>query len=319
MSVLLQATALSQTFGSTNAVKQVDLSIHEGRCIALLGPNGAGKTTTIRMLTGLLKPTHGTIEFHGVKAGEDMRKHIGYLPQAPSYYGWMSGEELLVYAGQLCGLSGRSAKAHAAELLQRVGLSDAARRRVGGYSGGMKQRLGIAQALMHRPRLLILDEPVSALDPIGRRDVLSLMAELKEETTILFSTHVLHDAETICDDVVIMEAGRVAIAGSVEGLRAEHRQSVIELRIEEEDERSVHWLNGVLAGSRTIAKDASVFMQEGALVIQGSNLDELRQAVIHIIAEEGIKVSQMKAGYSSLEDLFMKAVGAVGSLDRPIP
>ncbi|EFM11824.1 ABC transporter related protein [Paenibacillus curdlanolyticus YK9] len=319
MSALLQANALSQTFGGTTAVKHLNLSIREGRCVALLGPNGAGKTTTIRMLTGLLRPTGGSIHFQGEKAGEDIRRYIGYLPQTPSYYGWMSGEELLIYAGQLCGLSGRMAKTRAAELLQRVGLSDAARRRVGGYSGGMKQRLGIAQALVHSPKLLILDEPVSALDPIGRRDVLALMTELKEETTILFSTHVLHDAEAICDDVVIMAAGRVAIAGTVEELRAAYRQPIIELRFEEEDDRSIRWSHDVLAGSKMIAGGASVTMQDGALVIQGEDLDQLRRSVMQMIAEDDVKVSQIKAGYTSLEDLFMKAVGSGGSMDRLIP
>src|SRR5690606_32474149 len=130
----------------------------------------------------------------------------------------------------------------AKELLERVGLADAAKRRIRGYSGGMKQRLGLAQALVHAPRLLVMDEPVSALDPLGRREVLGLLRDLKQETTVLFSTHVLHDAEELCDDVIIIRDGQVALQGSLSSIRSDHRKPIIELRVEDDTESKV-WLD----------------------------------------------------------------------------
>ncbi|WP_127533898.1 ABC transporter ATP-binding protein [Paenibacillus kobensis] len=315
MNELLCVTGLKRTFGARAAVEGIDMSIKEGRCVALLGPNGAGKTTTIRMLTGLLPPTSGTIKFRGEGMEDDFRRHIGYLPQAPVYYGWMSGRELLVHAGRLCGLSAAAAEARAAEMLERVGLSDAARRRVGGYSGGMKQRLGIAQALVHRPRLVIMDEPVSALDPIGRREVLALMRELKEETTVLFSTHVLHDAESVCDDVIIMADGRVAAAGAVEELRSRYRQPIIELRVEE-DARSVAWADEMADGRRKLPHVDSAEHRDGSLRFAVDDLDAARIALMQELVREGVKAARLEAGFSTLEDLFLKVVEGRGNLAR---
>src|SRR5699024_6824411 len=159
--------------------------------VALLGPNGAGKTTTLRMLSGLLKPTTGTIHIANAKKGEDVRHDIGYLPQYPVFHPWMTGKEFLTYVGQLAYLTKKEAAEKADQLLQKVAIYEARNKRIGKYSGGMKQRLGIAQAMIHDPKVLLLDEPVSSLDPIGRREVLTLMEELKQQTTLLFSTHIL--------------------------------------------------------------------------------------------------------------------------------
>ena len=177
---LLKASDLVKRFGNTNAVKGINFHIEEGRCVSLLGPNGAGKTTTLKMLSGLLEPTSGSIDFKGEKA-KDLRQFIGYLPQYPAFYNWMSGKEFLVFAGQLAKLNVKEAEKRSEELLERVGLTNAKKRKIGGYSGGMKQRLGLAQALIHRPKLLILDEPVLALDPLGRREVLDMIQRLKRK------------------------------------------------------------------------------------------------------------------------------------------
>lgn len=312
MKELLQVDRLVKAFGQTQAVKGISFHIQEGRCTALLGPNGAGKTTTIRMLTGLLKPTEGSIEFHGPQAGEDRRSLLGYLPQSPAFHNWMSGMEYVVYAGKLCGLSAADAKTRAQELLERVGLGEAAKRRIGGYSGGMKQRLGLAQALVHRPKLLVMDEPVSALDPIGRRDVLSLLKELKSETTILFSTHVLHDAEELCDDVVIIRSGEVALQGSLSQIRSEHRRPIIELKLEDHDPSHIwaaDFMQRTLLDEQWSALIEETNLSENTLRLTVKDMDKARQALTEELARKKVSFSRLEAGYSSLEDLFMKVVG----------
>lgn len=303
---LLTVDKLVKAFGGVRAVDGISFQVSEGRCVALLGPNGAGKTTTIRMLTGLLPPTSGEIRIEGVATGQDYRKLIGYLPQAPAFYGWMTGREFLIHAGRLCGLSAKEAAARSAELLERVGIAAAGKRRIAGYSGGMKQRLGLAQALIHRPKLLVLDEPVSALDPVGRREVMSLLGELKAETTVLFSTHVLHDAEELCDDVLIMRSGRIAIGGALADIREQDRKPVLTLETEG-DAGSRRWLeewlrrlpDGVEASSRTAA----------GVRLVARDLDAARNAVLRELAESRVRVAKLEIAQTTLEDLFMKAVG----------
>jgi len=314
MKILLRVSDLTKSFGTVEAVKKMDFTIEEGRCIALLGPNGAGKTTTIRMITGLLKPTAGQLEFHSLESRDNQKDMIGYLPQTPAFYQWMSGREYVVYAGRLCGLSAVVAKKRANELLERVGLTKAANRKIGGYSGGMKQRLGIAQALINQPKLLILDEPVSALDPLGRRELLSLLKELKRETTILFSTHVLHDAEELCDDVIIIHDGKVALQGALADIRDIHQKSTIELRIEEEAQ-SQRWLSSFIervnnksASGQAMEHFKQAEIYDNVLRLMVDNVDLARQVLLAELVREHVKVKRLEVGYTSLEDVFMKAV-----------
>ncbi|MFD0962011.1 ABC transporter ATP-binding protein [Paenibacillus chungangensis] len=312
---LLQVKELSKSFGSARAVKGISFDVHEGRCVALLGPNGAGKTTTIRMLAGLLKQTAGQIHFHGADTELERKSLLGYLPQSPTFYGWMTGLEYVSYIGKLSGMGASEAKKRALALMERVGIGDVAKRRIRGYSGGMKQRLGLAQALVNRPKLLIMDEPVSALDPIGRREVLKLLEELKRETTVLFSTHVLHDAEELCDDVVIIRSGEIALQGSLNDVRNRHRHSVIELRLEE-DERSLSWLSdfaGKVSAGSDLANGHALFKQvevtrRGVVKVIVDDINSAREWLLHELAEERVKVNRMEIGHSSLEDLFMKVV-----------
>ncbi|QNK59334.1 ABC transporter ATP-binding protein [Paenibacillus sp. PAMC21692] len=312
MSTLLEVSGLSRSFGSVQAVKGIEFSVGEGRCVALLGPNGAGKTTTIRMLAGLLKPTSGAIKYAGQSERADVREGIGYLPQSPAFYPWMTGQEFAIYAGKLCGLGGREAGRSAGEWLERVGLKDAAKRKIGGYSGGMKQRLGLAQALIHRPKLLIMDEPVSALDPVGRREVLELIRELKRETTVLFSTHVLHDAEELCEDIIIINKGDIALNGSLEGIRNSYRKPIIELTMEP-DEGSSRWARELVAsvtaghgGNNPLLADA--VLQGNELRFTVREMEEARAHLLRSIVDNEVKLIRLQAGYSTLEDLFMKVV-----------
>ncbi|TLS37554.1 ABC transporter ATP-binding protein [Pseudalkalibacillus caeni] len=297
---LVTVTDLTKHFADNTAVNNVSLSIDKGKCIALLGPNGAGKTTTIKMLAGLLKPTFGTIQFEGSEE-RDYRNLIGYLPQYPAFYRWMTGKEYLVYAAELSGLPDGEAKEKAEELLKMMGIEEAAKRRISTYSGGMKQRLGLAQAMIHDPKLLILDEPVSALDPVGRYEVLEMIRKLKEKTTILFSTHILHDAEEVSDDIYIIRNGEIVLSGTLQELQEEHQQPVIVIETAEKNEE---WLGQL----ETYAFVANVASTRAEIRIEVNDVDEARNQILKDILSFNIKVKTFKVGYTSLEDLFIKKV-----------
>lgn len=305
MMQMLEVNQLTKIYGQTKAVNTLSFRLTEGRCVALLGPNGAGKTTTLNMLSGLIKPTSGAIRFRGSSSETDIRTQIGYLPQYAAFYPWMTGREFLVYAGELARLNKRIAGERADELLRLVGLEDARSKRIGGYSGGMKQRLGLAQAMIHQPKLLILDEPVSALDPIGRREVLELLKQLKQQTTILFSTHVLPDAEEVCDDVLIIRQGEIVISGSLSQVRTTYQQPIIE--IDYMDEASARRWLGVW---QERYRDISIERQGTTLKLTTVSelLDKLGFEIMQQLAREQAPVRRLELGHSTLEDLFMKAV-----------
>jgi ABC-2 type transport system ATP-binding protein len=299
---LIEVSGLSKHYGKGSAVGDLSFSIDRGHCVALLGLNGAGKTTTLKMLAGLLAPSSGTIRFNGDHT-EDRRELIGYLPQELQFFNWMSGKEYLVFAARLTGQSPKEAAARAEETLVRVGLKDAANRRIGGYSGGMKQRLGLAQAVIHRPKLIILDEPVSALDPQGRREMLEWMRELKKETTILFSTHVLHDAEELCDDVLIMHKGRIVLDGHISDVMETHRQPLIRIRVEASGRE---WAESLR--SRTFVKELASEGNEFKLRV--SDISAAREALFREIAGANVGIELLEVGTTTLEDSFLKAVNA---------
>src|SRR5690625_3785871 len=231
---LITVDNLTKTYDKKDVVDHISFTLESGKCVALLGPNGAGKTTTLRMLAGFIKATEGTISFDEDELTKDFRKFVGYLPQFPVFHRWMSGFEFLVYVGQLADLSKKEAEERADELLELVNLKDFKKMRIGKYSGGMKQRLGIAQALIHRPKLIMLDEPVSALDPIGRREILNLMRELKKDATILFSTHILNDAEEVSDEIILLNNGKVIEKGNINDIHSEQETVTIHIAFSED-------------------------------------------------------------------------------------
>jgi ABC-2 type transport system ATP-binding protein len=301
---LLTANHLTKRFGQVLAVDAIDFTIGQGRCVALLGPNGAGKTTTLSMLCGLVAPTSGTIGLDN-RPGADIRRHIGYLPQQPVFFDWMTGKEFMLFAGRLFHLGGKELAARTDELLKLMGLYEARNRRIGGYSGGMKQRLGFAQALIHRPELLVLDEPVSALDPGGRREMMELLRELKGHTTILFSTHVLHDAEEICDDILIMKAGRIIVSGTLAELRQSSRKPLIVIEAETSLKDWAARVKGVPFISHLEQEDRSV-----AITVQDEHLNEARAWLLADLAAHYLPVTRFEAAQATLENLFMEAIGS---------
>jgi ABC-2 type transport system ATP-binding protein len=202
------------------AVREVSFDVNRGEILGLLGPNGAGKTTTIKMLMGLIFPTHGSAEILGEKVPSRRAKaKVGFLPESPYFYDYLTGAELVDLMGRLCGLDRATRRKRGGALLERVGLAEAKDRALRKYSKGMLQRLGLAQALINDPQLVVLDEPMSGLDPIGRKEVRDLIAELRREgRTILFSTHILSDVELLCDRVAIVARGEMRGLGPLDSL-----------------------------------------------------------------------------------------------------
>ncbi|MDP4083598.1 MAG: ABC transporter ATP-binding protein [Bacillota bacterium] len=299
---LIEIKGLKKSFQGREVIKGLNFSLEKGKCTALIGPNGAGKTTTLRMLSGLMNSTEGTIVFEGTKKGDDIRKFIGYLPQFPVFYDWMSGIEFLEYVGKLSGLSKKVACERALHLLQVVGIIDAKKKRIGKYSGGMKQRLGIAQALIHRPQLLMLDEPVSALDPFGRREILELLEKLKKETTILFSTHILNDAEEICNQILFLHNGQLVESGSMEELRERYQQSRIDIIFQNNEENYKDVLKG-------LTEVESITSEGKQLRIYVNDIELARREILRESMERNWPLVKFEVSGMTLEDVFMKVVG----------
>jgi ABC-2 type transport system ATP-binding protein len=212
-------SGLTKHYKEVPALTDLTLDVPTGTVFGFLGPNGAGKSTAMKVLAGLAKSTGGEAAINGVPvtASGPHRRELGYLAQDPRFYGWMTGRETLRYVARLRGSDAHREPA-ITELIDRVGLTAAADRRTSTYSGGMRQRLGIAQALVGRPAVILLDEPVSALDPIGRKDVLELMQGLKGETTVFYSTHILDDVQRVSDHVAILDHGRLVTTAPTEEL-----------------------------------------------------------------------------------------------------
>lgn len=216
---------------ASNVLTDVSLRVRQGEIFGFLGHNGAGKTTTMKILLGLLRATSGKVEVLGAPAGEvDAHARIGYLPESPYFYDYLTADEFLTFYGKLAKLSPEAIRSRVPELLKRVGLGEARHRQLRKFSKGMLQRIGLAQAMVHDPELIILDEPMSGLDPMGRKEVRDLILSLRDQgKTVFFSTHILSDVEMICDSVGILARGRMLSYGRVEDLVGEQGARSIEV------------------------------------------------------------------------------------------
>ena len=307
----IEARGLTKRFGSILALDRLDLAVPRGSIFGLLGPNGAGKTTTIRILAGLARPTAGSALVAGVPVGlgqPELRRRLGYLDQDPRFYSWMKGRELLELVGRLHGLGGAELRTRVAGMLERTGLASAADRRIGGYSGGMRQRLGIAQALVHAPELLILDEPVSSLDPEGRRDLLELVAGLRGEATVVFSTHVLADVERICDRVAILDRGRRVTEGPLEELLAAHARPIYNLDPAPRQDAAVAVL---LDRLRAAPWTTDVTAAPGGIRVTVADPDAAAGAILPLVVACGVVLESFERARPTLEDVFLELVGNV--------
>lgn len=307
MTPAIRTEKLTKRFGDIAAVENLDLAVPERAVFGFLGPNGAGKTTTVKMLTGLSRPTGGRAFIYGEEVVPDsvtVRRHFGFLPDVPAFYEWMTGEEYLKFAGRLYGMDDAAIDRRAAELLDLVELKKAARRKVGGYSRGMKQRLGIAQAMLNHPKVLFLDEPTSALDPIGRRDVLDLISRLKEEATVFMSTHILSDVERVCDSVGIINKGRLVVTATVEELRNKYTRSVFEIEFDEADSDFLR----TIEARPWFAKAERAVNGGPSLRITAGDVAAARKELPALIAASGLTLLRYELAQPSLEDIFMEVV-----------
>jgi ABC-2 type transport system ATP-binding protein len=304
----IELRGLTKRFGDTLALDNADLVVRPGMVFGFLGRNGAGKTTTLRILSGLARPTAGTAHILGhdvTSANDAVRARIGFLPDVPGFYPWMTAREYLEFAGRLFGIDDATLDERATALLEMAGLSSVGTR-IGGFSRGMKQRLGIAQALINAPSLLMLDEPTSALDPIGRREVLEMVASLRGRTTVFFSTHILADVERVCDAVAILEGGRVVASAGIAELTARIGGGANRLVVELENDADAAAVAGLLAGRAWLRSLETV---ERTLRVTVSDMPAARREVPAAIAAAGVPLRRFESAEASLEDVFVALVG----------
>lgn len=302
---VLQLDHLSKRFGDVVAVHDLSLRIPEHSVFGFIGKNGAGKTTTMKMVLGFLRPSSGQISVCGERVtygNSRTNRLIGYLPDVPEFYGYMTASEYLQFCGRIGGLTASNLDKRIGELLQLVGLT-APGRRVHGFSRGMRQRLGIAQALLNEPRLLICDEPTSALDPVGRKEILEIISAVRERTTVLFSTHILTDVERVCDQIAVLDQGKLLLQGSLSDIRGTYRQDA--LHIELADASRAERLTERL---RTLAGVTGVFAEGCSFTVHCAGLPRPERVLMELLLREQIAIRKLEVLEPSLEHVFMELV-----------
>jgi ABC-2 type transport system ATP-binding protein len=295
---------LGKRYGAVTALAGLDMSVPDGSIFGFLGPNGAGKSTAIRILATLSRPTKGDAWVAGASVTRDadqVRRLLGYLLQVPAFPNWMRGQEFLEFAAELSGLPARERRVRAAEVLELVGLAEAAKRRIGGYSGGMRQRLGIAQALIHKPAVMVLDEPLSALDPLGRRDVLAVIAGLRGQTTVFLSSHILDDIDRLCDQVAILSDGKLVAQEATIRLKERYAQPTFVVEVAED----ATTLAASLVNVRWVAQVTAAGAQLRVLV---RDVGQAEQELPHLVLAGGHTLVRYEQVLPSLEDIFVKLV-----------
>ncbi|MDH4334952.1 MAG: ABC transporter ATP-binding protein [Chloroflexota bacterium] len=300
---------LTKRYGDVLALDGLDLEVPAGSIFGFLGPNGAGKTTTIRLLASLARATSGDGSITGVPVGDGTPNRsglIGYLDQDPRFHGWMTARDLLDLVGRLYGMTDAERRSRITEVLELVGLSDASRRTIGGYSGGMRQRLGLAQAILNRPPVLLLDEPVSSLDPEGRVDILGVIRQLGGESTVLFSTHILTDVERVCDRVAILDRGRLVTTGPMSDLLERYAQPVYRLEPEEGQQTEVLSLVELLRAATWVL---GVDDGHGALRVAVTDGADAGRQLLAAVTAQGVALLAFERQRPSLEDVFLQLVG----------
>lgn len=295
---MLTIANLKKRFGDKEVLKGVSLSVPEHSVYGFIGKNGAGKTTTMKAVLGLLQADEGEIYVAGEKVTYGQTKtnrYIGYLPDVPEFYNYMTPYEYMAFCGEMTGMEKREIKSRSKEMLELVGLGSE-KHRIKGFSRGMKQRLGIAQALLNKPKLLICDEPTSALDPVGRKEILDILMTAKEETTILFSTHILSDVERICTDVAFLDGGKIVIQGKMSEIKEMNQTK--DVLILPENRQDIARLIKVFPECRV--------EDENAVVFKGN--EEKLYEIHKFIAENKISVSKMERMEQTLESLFLEVI-----------
>ena len=301
----IRCEGLSRKYGSVEALKSLDLNISAGSVFGFLGRNGAGKTTTIRLMTGLGRPSSGTAWINGVKITNGdgpARMTFGYLPEEPAFYGWMTPWDFMNYVGKIFGLNETERHQRIEELLDLTDLQYAAKRRIGGFSRGMRQRLGLAQALIHKPPVLFLDEPTSALDPAGRRDVLALINRLRGKTTVFLSSHILADVERVCDTIGVIHEGQLLLVAGRDDLLSRYAANVVVLEFAQDSLPASNSLITLLQQQSWITTVA----EEGNIIrLSVSDASQARQKLLPLIVQVNPALRRYEWVRPTLEDVFL--------------
>lgn len=302
---VLELSNVSKKFGDMKVIQDLSFSVQDNSVFGFLGKNGAGKTTTMKIILGFLEATSGEIHVCGEKVtygNTNTNRYIGYLPDVPEYYPYMTPKEYLYLCGEVTGLKRDVMKDRTSELLSLVGL-DGVNRRIRGFSRGMKQRLGIAQALLNEPRLLICDEPTSALDPIGRKEILDILSVAKERTTIVFSTHILSDVERICDSIGVLNDGKLVLEGKVEEIKNQYRQDTFLIELSEKEPRK-----GIQDRMNQLPFVLTTELNGNRMSIRVNSGDKNKLDILAFLVKENIMINRFEIMEPSLENVFLEVV-----------
>lgn len=302
---ILTIEHLSKRFGNNHIIDNISLIVPENSIFGFIGQNGAGKTTTMKMILGLLKVDQGTIKVCNelVNFGQTKtNRFIGYLSDVPEFYNYMTPEEYLNLCGEITGLTKAQIKKRSTELIELVGLTRV-NKRIGTFSRGMKQRLGIAQALINEPKLLICDEPTSALDPIGRKELLDVLIKVKGKTTILFSTHILSDVERICDRIALLNKGKIMLCGTVSEIKNKHHHDGLLIEF-----ATIKDLDTLVKELLLKNYNLKTTVDNLTLTIHTNDIKNIEERVVNLLAEQKILPNKLEVIEPSIESLFFEAV-----------
>lgn len=297
---ILEVSHITKAFGAKKVLNDLNFSVPEHSVFGFIGQNGAGKTTTMKMVLGLLESDKGEIFVNSEKVTfgqNNTNKYIGYLPDVPEFYGFMTPKEYLSMCGQITGMHKEEIKEKSTELLKLVGLK-AENKRIKGFSRGMKQRLGIAQALLNSPKLLICDEPTSALDPMGRKEILDILSSVKEHTTVIFSTHILSDVERICDRIAVLHKGKIALSGTLEEIKGIRNGDSIEIEFLTERDTDTFW--SIYSSGEKTGRTKLFFPKR---------TEHEMMEMMGCLSQNQIPILRLERLEPTLEDLFLEVVG----------
>lgn len=301
---VVEISNLTKSFGDHKVLKGIDLKVPEHSLFGFIGANGAGKTTTMKLILGLLQADAGEIYINGefVHYGNSKTNQmIGYLSDVPEFYGYMNPKEYLKMCGEITGLTKMQIRTRSETYLSLVGLADV-NRRISGFSRGMKQRLGVAQALLNEPKLLICDEPTSALDPMGRKELLDILIAVKEKTTVVFSTHILSDVERICDHVVLLHDGEIVLSGKLDDLKKAHHHDTIGIEVHPSDVGKVESIIKTMEGIHFDSDEGGIIQ----LHVQDIEVESLQ--ILERLVAERIMIMKYEIHEPTLENLYMEVV-----------
>ena len=292
---------LVKTFGSKKALENVSFTVKEGSCFGLLGPNGAGKSTTMKIITGIIEANEGGVDLFGQdirKSAESIRKIVGYVPQEITLYDKISAYNNLIFFGEMYGVKGKQLKERITEVLDQVGLNERANDPINTYSGGMKRRINIAAAMLHKPKLIILDEPTVGIDPQSRNHIFEIIKTLRSEgVTIIYSTHYMEEVEALCDDIAIIDHGKVIVQGNLDDLLRLYATKAIYLELEDQQHLPA------IPGIKKVSEHKKGWLLETDEVLPSM------ENTIQAVTETGAKVKALEMMKPSLESVFLSLTG----------